>query len=88
MVLTYIKTDGTRSTIRVSNTQKEVIEYLCKDFANIYNSTNDYLTNLYNIYSKIGYETTFSAYVRDILFNVCLKLLQNSNNNSILKRKD
>ena len=79
MLLGYLKTDGSRSTIRVSAVQKELIKYICEDYANISISPRDYLTNLYSIYVKIGYTCSFTKYVQDVLFENYLKLLQETN---------
>lgn len=78
MLLGYLKTDGSRSTIRVSATQKELIKYICEDYANITFSPRDYLTNLYSIYVKNEYKCSFTEYVRDVLFDNYLKLLKDT----------
>jgi hypothetical protein len=80
MLLSYLKTDGSRSTIRVTATQKELIKYICEEYANVSISTKDYLTNLYSIYVKKKYKYSFSRYVLDVLFDDYLKLLKETNN--------
>lgn len=80
MLLGYLKTDGSRSTIRVSATQKELIKYICEDYANIPFSTKDYLTNLYSVYVKSEYKCSFTKFVQDVLFDNYLKLLKDVNN--------
>lgn len=75
MLLNYIKSDGSRSTMRVSAAQKEVLKFLCSESYNEEVSLTRYISDLYSEYELTDMKCNFSDYVRDIIYKEFLNLL-------------